>query len=1018
QTESEQTIRLEPRSTFSSDDSDGSHLGQREFSASAYERMPKLKAASLTSSKRRNSKDHFEIIMSRMTVDGEVNPNWVGVASMESLRGITRRSSRLTQVTAVEKLIERETRFLADKMHEYLTQHLHANSGILGVRLEEFLSSVFEDSHALRLVNYHFRNALQASSNVSVIGFTRIALLSATQFCMVYPDYIWHLPEVRKTVTDEMDSNDLFSTFMKEKYSDGRTLQKALDDFLLAPVTHLDQHHRTLQLIINGMDSGDPETPVLQEAYVEMANAVNMVHLSKWQQSVAKKDWKDFVSAEMVKRASKTDVSRQTNVFELIADERDYVAKLRALQKVLQNILWELGNLRRKEDANLQEIMKSLITVLGDFLRFHGQLLENLFTLQRSQHPYIGAFVTTCGIDQIPWHSLYDHRFGTCYRKLVDMMQEGNIRSGIFKRVMQEEPFFNEEVDFMGLLRMPSLHLRVFVSRLRTISEQSSEGSEDRQAISEIFPRLWDVSRQVELKTSASKERARLSSLAAALDFSSHPAIEYDFLFIQDIDIRSSSRTLIMYGTLKLGVTGQQSGNIVTKERSALLLDNYLLFTEKTDIRGFLRLHVCERPLPLDLINLSTDGIPPTIPSNALFPCIKLRYVGQDPMYLFAETENAARIWREKLLESYTIRAAEVEKTRAIDMEILDRFPKTPSCSAEFSYDGKTVLAIALETTPAGVWLHQGDDQLPRHAIALSGITSITVLNEIGILLVLAEKGLFWYRLEVLMKGGRVPQRNIDENMTVEFYRTGKLADRTFLVISAKKKGKSLLRFFETTESRTSSKVRNAFIGKSGVFSLLTEIELTYFVKDIYFLRNSFVLVTDKFQIVNFSSDPPKLKENLISNSPTVLPLRDDPLTHLAERCRSSTPLAIHTFDKDYILCYKDFASYINVNGQLSPKVVEWESKDVQNIIFRSPYMLILGASMVEIRQIATGKLEQLVAAPGHMQLSWERRYDEKDSLNLGLHLLMGFGADAGTSNEWYTLDGNHPNTLFRLLRH
>lgn len=81
--------------------------------------------------------------------------------------------------------------------------------------------------------------------------------------------------------------------------------------------------------------------------------------------------------------------------------------------------------------------MKSLIAVFADFCRFHSRLLENLFTLQRSQHPLIGTFVTTCGVDQIPFHSLYDHRFGSTYQKLVRLVQDGKARMGIFKRVMQ-----------------------------------------------------------------------------------------------------------------------------------------------------------------------------------------------------------------------------------------------------------------------------------------------------------------------------------------------------------------------------------------------------------------------------------------------------------------------------------------------------------------------------------------------------------------------------------------------------
>ncbi|KAH8117400.1 CNH domain-containing protein [Phellopilus nigrolimitatus] len=972
---SEQTIHQESRLSFSSDGEEG-HLGQRDNSA--YERMPKL-MSSLSLSKRRDSKDRFEILVSRMTVDGQVNPNWVGVASMEGLRGITRSSSKLTQVSAVESLVKREAQFLADTTDEYVTHRLRSDPGILGVdRLEGFLSNVFEGSHALRMCNHHFSNALQMYSNISTIGFTKMALLckeAGEEFCLHYPEYVRCLPEIEACIMGEIESNGRFAGLMEEEMQhNGNTLRQVLENFLRAPVIHLDQHPRTLQLIISGMAVGDPEIPALQSSYEVMLKAVNLVHLSSWQQSADSKGWKDFVSTEIVKGASKMDVSRQTSIFTLIAEERNYVARLKILQEVLQNTHSELVNLQRKEDAALQDIVKSLIAVFSDFLRFHRRLLENLFTLQRSEHPFIGKFVTTCGVDRIPWHSLYDIRFGTSYRKLANMMQEDKVRSGIFKRIMQ--------------------------------------------VISDIFPRLWDVSQQVELKTSISKERARLSSLAAALDFSDHPGVE------NDVDIASSSRILIMSGNLRLGMSNPRSRKFYLEERFVILLDNYsslgitgilVLFTSKIDSQGILRLNVCERPVPLELITVSFNDIPPTNVPKFLRLCLKLHYSGQE-IYLYAEKEHTPRVWQNKLQETLKTRAAESERTRVIDMELVHRFAKAPTCSAEFNLAGQDILVIACEAPTPGIWIRQGHNSGLRHVVALSGITSISVLDDLGILM-----SLLWYRLDDIMKGNRVTDRRLDESMSVYFYRTGCFGSRTFLVVSARKKGRNVLRFFEAAENGKSSKVMNTFKNKAGLFRLVTEVDLSYHVKDIYFLKSSFILVTDTFQLVNFS-DAQHLKEDLTSTKRQVLPLPDDPLTDLAERCRSSIPIAINRFDKDFILCYqeyfKDFAAYINVNGQLSTKIVEWESKDVRNILFRPPYILILGTSTLEIRQIASGKLEQLMAAPSRIQLSWERRCDEDSQGNFGIHLILDASQDFGPSNQWYTLaaDGHgDPYTLFRL---
>lgn len=173
---SEQTIlgMSDMRSAFSSS-SEESHLGQREDSA--YDRMPRLRPSPTQAPKRRGTGDPFAIMVSRMREHGQINPDWVGVANMERIRGMSKRSNKLTQVAAVENLIRREKKMQEDKTGDYLMSRLEDAPEILGEQLENFMAIVFDEITALRLVNYQFLNALEASSDVSVNGFTPFANL-------------------------------------------------------------------------------------------------------------------------------------------------------------------------------------------------------------------------------------------------------------------------------------------------------------------------------------------------------------------------------------------------------------------------------------------------------------------------------------------------------------------------------------------------------------------------------------------------------------------------------------------------------------------------------------------------------------------------------------------------------------------------------------------------------------------------------------------------------------------------
>ena len=139
--------------------------------------MPKLKGPNMSAS-RANTRKRFELLTARMTEDGNVNKNWVGVSSMEGLRGVTRSKGQLTQISAIENLLRRENAFLADKTDEFLAHRLRTDPGILGIgRIESFLSNVLEDNRTLRLINQSFWNALQDNSDVMTVGFTGFALV-------------------------------------------------------------------------------------------------------------------------------------------------------------------------------------------------------------------------------------------------------------------------------------------------------------------------------------------------------------------------------------------------------------------------------------------------------------------------------------------------------------------------------------------------------------------------------------------------------------------------------------------------------------------------------------------------------------------------------------------------------------------------------------------------------------------------------------------------------------------------
>ena len=83
------------------------------------------------------------------------------------------------------------------------------------------------------------------------------------------------------------------------------------------------------------------------------------------------------------------------------------------------------------------------------------------------------------------------------------------------------------------------------------------------------------------------------------------------------------------------------------------------------------------------------------------------------------------------------------------------------------------------------------------------------------------------------------------------------------------------------------------------------------------------------------------------------------------------------------------FAAFINMNGKLSPKTIEWEVNDVRRIIFRPPYMLLFGSRAIEVREIATRELKQLIPFPGKIEVSFEALDSQSSDNAFGIHVIL-----------------------------
>ncbi|KAF9234096.1 CNH-domain-containing protein [Melanogaster broomeanus] len=291
------------------------------------------------------------------------------------------------------------------------------------------------------------------------------------------------------------------------------------------------------------------------------------------------------------------------------------------------------------------------------------------------------------------------------------------------------------------------------------------------------------------------------------------------------------------------------------------------------------------------------------------------------------------------------------------------------TCSVPFnSADGRALVAIGCAD---GVWIgFRHDSRSMRRVLHLKMVTQCAMLEDFGMFLVLADKGLFAYRIEDLVpsspQSAHTPQSPQRENGTgdADFFSVGNQGGRT-LVIYMKKKGlDSVFRVLEPVVEKLNerSEAPASFASPSDIsparsewFRLYREFLLPSESFDLVFLKSKIaILCTKGFEITD-----------LTDFKSVTIPLFDDGHERLAKRCESCKPIGIFRVENEFLLCYDEFGIYVDKHGGPSRPsgTIEWEGT-AERVALHWPYVLLFDSRFIEVRHVSTGLLAQII--PGN----------------------------------------------------
>ncbi|KAK7031620.1 CNH domain-containing protein [Favolaschia claudopus] len=464
-----------------------------------------------------------------------------------------------------------------------------------------------------------------------------------------------------------------------------------------------------------------------------------------------------------------------------------------------------------------------------------------------------------------------------------------------------------------------------------------------------------------------------------------------------DLDLLNDNRSLLHTGTLSMQLRSRTWSEVFV-----LLFDNYLVITGLRETDGTTQYHVVKRPVPLELLTLVNFTDPPVQRGNPGllnklrggaaaeaptdgFPCMIRHNARAGGSYvMYADTAQVRTEWQRKLVEALSLRRVVQESNKVFEVEMLnsDTLDKSLTgkitCSVPFNTpDGRALMAIG---GTDGVWVgsRPGLHSVKR-VLDLQFVTQLAVVEDFGVFIVLANETLFAYHIEALAPSSP-PKVNLDLTPQklgnkAQFFVVGNLHGRILVAFMKKKANDSIFRMVEPIPDKINQQPKTSTVRGSPSESPISEWFRVY--RDFFLEAESFDLVFLKARIVITTTSGFEVMDLSDFKSVTIPP-REQLDKQLVKRMKTCRPVgAFRVRDgEEFLLCFNEFGLYVTKHGDPSPTrsvcTVEWEG-NVQRAVLQAPYLLLFDADFIEVRDLGTGRLVQII--PGQdIRCLWDGR--------------------------------------------
>ncbi|GAA5891836.1 hypothetical protein JCM8208_002907 [Rhodotorula glutinis] len=683
--------------------------------------------------------------------------------------------------------------------------------------------------------------------------------------------------------------------------------------------------------------------------------------------------WIHSVPQEVIDATSDSEKKRQECINEVFYTERDFVRDLEYLRdfwiKPLRssNIIPEA----RREDF-VTQVFWNVLEIYAVNVRLVDLLNK------RAKQAHVVDHIGDIFLDFVPHFAPYV-KYGAhqLYGKYEFEKEKGS--NPAFAKFVDETERLPEsrKLELNGYLTKPTTRLARYPLLLEATLKQTADDNPDKVAIPKVIKLIREFLAKVNVETGKSENRFNLAQLDQQLVFKNGEAV--------DLRLRDEERELIFKGPLKKrGGTQSESA-----ELQVFLFDHAILMVKQKSKNE--QYKVYRKPIPLELlvvapvddaatarggvarprslmargssgksVSASASLPPPGADKNKQGFAVTFIHLGRRgyQITLWASTWTTRKKWLDKIEE----RQNELRE-RSLVFETLPLsagyFVGTNrlTCAAPFDHGNRMVYG-----TDNGVYLSDLRDKnkVPVKVISVPSVTQVDVLEEQGILIVLADKAVQTFFVDHLDPGDAVGAakraRKISANAT--FFKAGQCLGRTLVCVVKSGSVSSTIKTLEPVDVPRGKKqpaIRKFLQGSNESLRVFKEFYIPTESSSVHFLKSKLCVgCTKGFEIVDLET----------LDTQGLLDPADSSLDFVQKR-ENAKPIAIYRIDGDFLLCYDEFAFYVNKNGWRAKSnwIIQWEGFPT-SFALHYPYVLAFEPTFIEVRHVESGSLMQII--PGN----------------------------------------------------